>query len=227
MARLLLVEDDKSLSVGIIYYLNKLDFDITHCEDILSAREKLQSQSFDIVLLDITLPDGESYELVEVARKDKNTPVIFLTAKDEESDIIKGFNFGADDYITKPFSLKILELRIKRLLKRNEENNIKCKKSGDLLIDIESVKLFKKQKLIDLTRTEYKLINYFMDNYNKNLTREELLEYLWDSDADFQAYSTISVYINRLREKIEDDPQRPKYIVTKRGSGYRWSVEVS
>lgn len=226
MSKLLLVEDDKSLSIGIKYYFNKKNFEITHCETLKESKETLRNNTFDIVLLDITLPDGESYELVKLARIEKNTPVIFLTAKDEESDILKGFNFGADDYITKPFSLKILEVRINRLLKRIEEQEVNYKKSGDLLVDIKDVKLVKSGIVVDLTKTEYKLINFFMDNYNRILSREKLLEYLWDSDADFQAYSTISVYINRLREKIEDDPQNPKYIITKRGSGYKWSVEV-
>lgn len=226
MSKLLLVEDDKSLSIGIKYYFNKKNFEITHCETLKESKETLRNNTFDIVLLDITLPDGESYELVKLARIEKNTPVIFLTAKDEESDILKGFNFGADDYITKPFSLKILEVRINRLLKRIEEQEVNYKKSGDLLVDIKDVKLVKSGIVVNLTKTEYKLINFFMDNYNRILSREKLLEYLWDSDADFQAYSTISVYINRLREKIEDDPQNPKYIITKRGSGYKWSVEV-
>lgn len=176
--------------------------------------------------MDVTLPDGESFELVPNIRKNKSTPIIFLTAKDEEEDIIKGFDNGGDDYITKPFSLKVLHVRIKRLLERTVSVSDMTRVSGEIKIDVPSLKVYKNDKMIDLTHSEYRLLNYFMDNYNLALSRENILEFLWDSDAEFQAYSTISVYVNRIREKIEDNPSEPKYLKTKRGIGYIWSVEV-
>lgn len=226
MTRILLVEDDRSLSVGLVYSLNKEGYDIIHTENILQTKKVLEDEKFDLVILDVTLPDGESFELVPNIRKNKSTPIIFLTAKDEEEDIIKGFDNGGDDYITKPFSLKVLHVRIKRLLERTVSVSDMTRISGEIKIDVPSLKVYKNDKMIDLTHSEYRLLNYFMDNYNLALSRENILEFLWDSDAEFQAYSTISVYVNRIREKIEDNPSEPKYLKTKRGIGYIWSVEV-
>ncbi|MFM1515355.1 response regulator transcription factor [Helcococcus ovis] len=226
MTRILLVEDDRSLSVGLVYSLNKEGYDIIHTENILQTKKILEDEIFDLVILDVTLPDGESFELVPNIRKNKSTPIIFLTAKDEEEDIIKGFDNGGDDYITKPFSLKVLHVRIKRLLERTVSVSDMTRVSGEIKIDVPSLKVYKNDKMIDLTHSEYRLLNYFMDNYNLALSRENILEFLWDSDAEFQAYSTISVYVNRIREKIEDNPSEPKYLKTKRGIGYIWSVEV-
>lgn len=226
MTKILLVEDDRSLSVGLVYSLNKEGYDVVHAESIAETRKVLEKEKFDLVVLDVTLPDGESFELIPDIRKDKSTPVIFLTAKDEEEDIIKGFDNGADDYITKPFSLKVLHVRIKRLLERTGNPSEMVRISGEIKIDIPSLKVYKNDKILDLTHSEYRLLNYFMDNYNIALSRENILEFLWDSDAEFQAYSTISVYVNRIREKIENNPSEPKYLKTKRGIGYIWSVEV-
>ena len=226
MTKILLVEDDRSLSVGLVYSLNKEGYDIIHTENILQTKKVLEDEKFDLVILDVTLPDGESFELVPNIRKNKSTPIIFLTAKDEEEDIIKGFDNGGDDYITKPFSLRVLHVRIKRLLERTVSVSDMTRVSGEIKIDVPSLKVYKNDKMIDLTHSEYRLLNYFMDNYNLALSRENILEFLWDSDAEFQAYSTISVYVNRIREKIEDNPSEPKYLKTKRGIGYIWSVEV-
>lgn len=226
MKKILLIEDDKSLSIGLVYYFNKEDFFVKHVVNIADARVAFENDEFDIVLLDVTLPDGEGFSFGEEIRKKSNIPIIFLTAKDEESDILKGFEVGGDDYITKPFSLKELYARIKSLLKRSSTNNVIIRKSGEITVDIQAIKVYKGEKIVDLTSSEYKLLNYFMDNYNIALSREKILEFLWDSDANFSAYSTISVYINRLREKIEDNPGEPKYILTKRGVGYIWGVEV-
>ncbi|MFM1524240.1 MULTISPECIES: response regulator transcription factor [Helcococcus] len=226
MTKILLVEDDRSLSVGLVYSLNKEGYNVIHTENILQTKKILEDEKFDLVILDVTLPDGESFELIPNIRKNKSTPIIFLTAKDEEEDIIKGFDNGGDDYITKPFSLKVLHVRIKRLLERTVSASEMIRISGEIKIDVPSLKVYKNDKIIDLTHSEYRLLNYFMDNYNVALSRENILEFLWDSDAEFQAYSTISVYVNRIREKIENNPSEPKYLKTKRGIGYIWSVEV-
>lgn len=225
MYKILLVEDDRSLSLGLVYYLNKENYHVTHTETIKETKEVLKDNKFDIAVLDVTLPDGNSYELMDDLKLN-NTPIVFLTAMDEENDILKGFDLGAEDYITKPFHLKVLNARIKLILKRMEEDNSNTRKSGDLVVDTKAVKVYKNGKLLDLTQTEYKLLNYFMDNYNIALSRDKILEFLWDSDADFQSYSTISVYINRLRDKLDDHSYPSKYIVTKRGLGYMWVMEV-
>lgn len=225
MNKLLLVEDDSSLSIGLVYYLNKEGYNVTHLENIKDTIIEFEKQDFDLVILDITLPDGLGFELAKFIKSKKNTPIIFLTAKDEEKDVLKGFEFGADDYITKPFSLKILNARIKRIIENTNNDNIK-RYSGDLEVDVQGLKVYKSGKLIDLTPTEFKLLNHFMDNYGKVLNREHLLEFIWDTDVEFQSYSTIAVYINRLRDKIEEPNHDSKYIVTKRGYGYIWSMEV-
>ena len=225
MYRILLVEDDKSLSVGLVYYLNKEGYHVTHTETIRETREILSKNSFDIAILDVTLPDGNVYEIMDQI-KDKTIPVVFLTALDEEKDILKGFDLGAEDYITKPFHLKVLNARLKLILKRYEEEVSNFRESGDLVVDIHSVKVYKNGNSLDLTQTEYKLLNYLMDNYNVILSRDKLLEIFWDSDVEFQSYSTISVYINRLRDKLGDHSMHSKYIATKRGFGYMWVMEV-
>lgn len=225
MYKILLVEDDKSLSMGLVYYLKKEGYHVTHTETIKETREVLSENNFDIAVLDVTLPDGNVYEIMDQI-KYKHIPVVFLTALDEEKDILKGFDLGAEDYITKPFHLKVLNARIKLILNRYEEEVSNFRQSGDLVVDIHSVKVYKNGKLLDLTQTEYKLLNYMMDNYNVVLSRNELLEFLWNSDADFQSYSTISVYVNRLRDKLGDHSDNPKYIATKRGFGYIWVMEV-
>lgn len=227
MNNILLVEDDKALSVGLVYSFNKEGYVIKHAVSLEEAREFLKKQSFDLAILDVGLPDGESFDLVTDIRKSENTPIIFLTARDEEDDLLRGFEEGGDDYMVKPFSLKELHARVKSLLKRNSYRKSDMRVSGDLRVDKQALKVYKFDKALDLTPSEFKLVNYFMDNYMVALTRDKLLEFLWDSDAEFSAYSTISVYINRLREKIEDDARAPKYIVTKRGIGYIWAMEVN
>lgn len=226
MKKILLLEDDKSLSIGIVYYLNKKGYHIVHCENLKESYQKVSSEKFDLAILDVTLQDGESYDFGKFLKKELNVPVVFLTAKDEEKDILKGFEVGAEDYITKPFYLNVLNARIELILERNKEKNLNFRYSGDIKIDIFAAKVYINNKIVDLTQTEYKLLNYFMDNYNIVLTREKILEFLWDSDADFESYSTISVYVNRLREKIKDTISPSKYISTKRGMGYMWIMEV-
>lgn len=228
MKKILLIEDDKALSVGVVYYFNKEGYLVDHMVSLKEAFEKFSKEIYEVILLDISLPDGEGYDFANRIRKISQVPIIFLTARDSEESLLRAFELGADDYITKPFSLKELNARIKSVLKRAGTvlNSGTKRVSGDIEVDILSLKVSKKGKNIDLTSSEYKLLNYFMDNYNIALSRDKILEFLWQSDAGFSAYSTVSVYINRLREKIEKDPGYPQYIVTKRGVGYMWSVEV-
>lgn len=226
MSKVLLVEDDRSLSIGLIYMLEKENHRVIHCETVETALRSIENNNFDIAILDINLPDGESYELVKPLRERRDTPIIFLTAKDTDEDILKGFDLGADDYVAKPFSISILNARIKRNLEKFSEIKKNKRICGDLIVDASTLSVFRNGKNLDLTHSEYKLINMFLDNAKKPISREKILDFLWDSKSNYQSYSNITVYINRLREKIEKDPSNPKYLKTKRGEGYIWDVEV-
>lgn len=182
---------------------------------------------FDLIILDVGLPDGDGFEIGEEVRRMSQVPIIFLTARDEQEDIIKGLSIGADDYMTKPFSVKELHLRINSILKRSRKADAQMVKvSGDILIEITNNKAFRKGEMLDLTPTEYKLLNVFMDNPKLALNREDLLRQIWDTNESFQSANTITVYIKRLREKIEDNISEPVYITTVRKGGYMWDVEV-
>ncbi len=228
MEKILLVEDDKSLSMGLVYSFNKEGYKIDHAESVAEAKKYLEDMDYDLLVLDVGLPDGDGYGLCSYVREFSEVPVIFLTARDDEEDLIKGFDFGADDYITKPFSLKELMVRVRSILKRASKKQVSLEKnSGDIRIDVAAAKAYKKDQVLDLTPSEYKLLNYFMDNKKIALSRNQILEHLWDAEGDFIGDNTISVYISRLREKIEDDLSDPSYIVTVRGIGYRWDQEVN
>lgn len=228
MEKILLVEDDKSLSMGLVYSFNKEGYKIDHAESVAEAKKYLEDMDYDLLVLDVGLPDGDGYGLCSYVREFSEVPVIFLTARDDEEDLIKGFDFGADDYITKPFSLKELMVRVRSILKRASKKQVGLEKnSGDIRIDVAAAKAYKKDQVLDLTPSEYKLLNYFMDNKKIALSRNQILEHLWDAEGDFIGDNTISVYISRLREKIEDDLSEPSYIVTVRGIGYRWDQEVN
>ena len=228
MEKILLVEDDKSLSMGLVYSFNKEGYKIDHAESVAEAKKYLEDMDYDLLVLDVGLPDGDGYGLCSYVREFSEVPVIFLTARDDEEDLIKGFDFGADDYITKPFSLKELMVRVRSILKRASKKQVRQEKnSGDIRIDVAAAKAYKKDQVLDLTPSEYKLLNYFMDNKKIALSRNQILEHLWDAEGDFIGDNTISVYISRLREKIEDDLSDPSYIVTVRGIGYRWDQEVN
>jgi len=228
MEKILLVEDDKSLSMGLVYSFNKEGYKIDHAESVAEAKKYLEDMDYDLLVLDVGLPDGDGYELCAYVREFSEVPVIFLTARDDEEDLIRGFDFGADDYMTKPFSLKELMVRVKSILKRSAKKQVSLEKtSGDIRVDVAAAKAYKKDQVLDLTPSEYKLLNYFMDNKKIALSRNQILEHLWDAEGDFIGDNTISVYISRLREKIEDDLSDPIYIVTVRGIGYRWDQEVN
>ena len=178
--------------------------------------------------MDVGLPDGDGFELSQYIRTLSQVPIVFLTAVDSQEDIYKGFEIGGDDYITKPFSVKELFLRVNSILKRQEVVDIKkVRTSGDIKVDNLSVRVYKNDQILDLTPTEYKLVNYFLDNPKVALSRDDILKNIWDTNEDLRGDNTISVYIKRLREKIEDDAAFPEYIRTIRNVGYMWDKEVN
>lgn len=224
MHRILVVEDDDTLRAGIIYSLKKEGFQTASACCLKEIQEELTHEP-DVILLDVTLPDGDSRDYVARFRQTHQTPVIFLTARNTERDMIKGFDCGADDYITKPFSIPLLIRRLRALLKRTgpETDTLYC--SGELAYDFDKKILTKEGKDISLSKTEMKILEILIHNKNHVLTWEILLDRIWDVDGNFVDKNTLSVNITRLREKIEDDRKNPKWIQTVFGIGYKWSDE--
>jgi len=223
MAKILLVEDDISLIQGLEYALVKEGFSV---ETAVNADEGMKiagSESFDLLLLDVNLPDRSGFELCRELRQQSPVPVIFLTACDEEYNVVRGLDQGGDDYITKPFRINELMSRINAVLRRTagvrEESVIR---SGDISLDRRTARLTRKGENLDLTATEIRLVGALMSNQGCVVTREKLMEQLWDREEHYVDSNTLSVYIRRLREKLEEDAGNPRYIETVRGLGYRW-----
>lgn len=229
--KILLLEDDMSLIDGLKYSLKKNGFDVDFVRTVNEALSHLvELHKYDILILDVTLPDGTGFEICEKVRGYGNSiPIIFLTASDEEVNIIRGLDCGGDDYITKPFKLGELCSRIRALLRRAGLSNsdtattIEC---GDIKIDLLGSRVLLRRKPLELTAAEYRLVCLLVRNANRIITRELILDELWDSTGDYVDNNTLSVYVRRLREKIETDPSHPEHLLTVRGFGYQWK-EVS
>lgn len=220
MNKILLVEDDKIIASSIVYYLQNEEFEVDNTGSVTIAEKMIKENKYDLAILDVTLIDGNGYELYERIKKLSDIPCIFLTALDEEINIIHGLELGADDYITKPFRAKELLLRIKSVLRR-------CKSAGgeiniyNLKINTQKGKVFKDNEPVFLTVLEYKILLILIENKGQVLTRDKILAHIWDISEDYVNDNTLTVYIKRLRDKIEDEPENPKIIKTVRGLGYR------
>lgn len=225
MIKILMVEDDSTIAFGVKYALEQEGFKIDICKDLESARLKINEKSYDIILLDVMLPDGNGYDFCKEIREIKDIPIIFLTACDDEVNIVMGLDIGGDDYMTKPFRVRELISRIKAVIRRNqgEDKGKKILKYGDLSIHTLEARVYKDSEEVFLTSAEYKLLLILIQNENIILSRNQILEKLWDVTYDFINDNTLTVYIKRLREKIEDDSSNPKLIITVRGMGYKWS----
>lgn len=223
MKKILIVEDDDALAEGIRLTLQSTEYSIKCCEKITEAENQLQQSLFDLLLLDINLPDGSGLEFCKKVRQTSQMPIILLTARNLETDVITGFGVGADDYITKPFSLAILRARVAALLKRFDEMKPNLYQFNNLLFDFDQQKFVVNNEKIELSRTEQKLLGKFLANTNITLTRESLLNELWDVDGDFVDANALSVAVKRLRDKINGaDAQLA--IKTVYGVGYRLEV---
>lgn len=227
MNRILLLEDDVSLIDGLQYSLKKNGFEVETVRTVREAFTALQDiGKYDLLLLDVTLPDGTGFEVCEKVRKQNHQiPIIYLTASDEEVNVIRGLDCGGDDYITKPFKLGELCSRIRALLRRAGISNaanpttIEC---GDITIDLFGSRVMLAGKVLDLTGAEYRLLCLLVRNANRIVTRDMILSELWDSTGDYVDNNTLSVYVRRLREKVEADPSHPEHLITVRGFGYQW-----
>ena len=230
MSKLLLLEDDLSLIDGLTYSLNKAGYEVDVARTVGEALERLSKPDcFALLLLDVTLPDGTGFSVCEQVREKGSTvPIIFLTASDEEVNVIRGLDSGGDDYITKPFKLGELLSRIRALLRRagisaaQPANQMQC---GDLTIDLLSGRAAMCGHPLELTQAEFRLLCLLVRNAGRVVTREVILNDLWDNAGDFVDDNTLSVYVRRLREKVEKYPSQPKYLLTVRGYGYQWKGE--
>ena len=222
MIKILIVEDDKNILNTLTYYLQNEGFSVKTAQNINKAIDIIKNEQFNIVLLDITLPDGDGFEVCNLVKNKTNIPVIFLTARDEETNVVKGLDMGADDYVIKPFRTRELISRIRSVLRRyetntdKEQNQIKCK---DIVIDDNLAKVYKNGREIIFTSLEYKILLLLLKNKNILVTRENLLDKIWDIAGNFVNDNTLTVYIKRIREKLDD--KDGKIIQTVRGIGYR------
>ena len=222
--KLLLVEDDRTIAEGLEYYLELEGFLLTICYDYTSAFKILDKDNIDLAILDISLPDGNGYDLCKKIKAATDTPVIFLTARDDEGSTVMGLDMGADDYISKPFRIRELHSRIKSVLRRSgkgDYNNPDIIQTGNITVNLKEARVQKNGEEIYLTALEYRLFLILLQNEGRVLSRNQLLENIWDVSGDFVNDNTLTVYIKRLREKIEDNPQNPTIIKTIRGIGYQ------
>ena len=216
-----LLEDDDAIAMGLSYSLENEGYSVTHASGVKQAIDIISKEKFSLYILDLTLPDGSGYDVCKEIKKQGDLPVIFLTAYDDEVNVVMGFEFGADDYISKPFRLKELLVRIKSVLRRyNNETADGVIKFKDLTVNTNEAKVYKDGNEIILTAMEYRLLLILLNNRGKVLSRTQLLENIWDVDGDFVEDNTLTVYIKRLRDKIEEEPNRPLTIKTVRGLGY-------
>ena len=226
MRKILLLEDDLSLISGFSFAFRKQGFELAVVRTLKEANELWGEGKYDLLVLDVSLPDGTGYEFCKKVRQVSKVPIIFLTASDEEMNIIMGLDIGGDDYITKPFKLGVLVSRINALLRRAKDFNstdTELQSNGIKVLMLQG-QVFKNEKLIDLTAAEYKLLCLFMKNPNVVLTKEQILDKLWDCEGNYIDSSTLTVYMRRLRMKIEDNPSEPQMLLTVRRMGYKWNV---
>ena len=221
MSKILLLEDDLSLINGLSFAFRKQGFELAVVRTLKEANELWGEGKYDLLVLDVSLPDGTGYEFCKKVRQVSKVPIIFLTASDEEMNIIMGLDIGGDDYITKPFKLGVLVSRINALLRRAKDTELQ---SNGIKVHMLQGQVFKNEKLIDLTAAEYKLLCLFMKNPNVVLTKEQILDKLWDCEGNYIDNSTLTVYMRRLRMKIEDNPSEPQMLLTVRRMGYKWNV---
>lgn len=231
-SRILLLEDDVSLVDGLCYSLTKNGYEVESAGNVREAKKFLSEKQYDLLLLDVTLPDGTGFQVCEAVRaQGDQVPIIFLTASDEEVNVIRGLDCGGDDYIGKPFKLGELLSRIRALLRRagvkrnekvaSETDSLMC---GDIRIDLAGSRVFLCGEKLELTQVEYRLLCLLVRSCGRVVTREIIFEELWDNSGNFVDDNTLSVYIRRLREKVEKDPSKPEHLVTARGFGYCWKV---
>jgi two-component system response regulator RegX3 len=226
MHNILIVEDDIALNNGIVLTLKNEEYSFQQAYDIKKGRELLDKEDFNLIILDINLPDGSGLDFCREIRQASRVPIIILTANDMEIDVVTGFELGADDYITKPFSLMILRARVAALLRRAQNNNVNTRiLIGEFTFDFDTMEFSKNGCEIILSKTEQRLLKILVNNKGTVLSRVSLVDKIWTDGAEYVEENALSVTINRLRNKLEDSPSKPKYIQTVYGIGYTWATE--
>lgn len=225
MHKIMIIEDDKALSSGIALALQSGKIEVVQSSSIKAAKEQLYATAFDLLILDINLPDGNGLDLLCQVKENGNGPVIVLTANDMETDIVAGLELGADDYITKPFSLAVLRARVNTQLRKHEASKANRFEQDDFSFDFDQMEYFKKGVVVELSKTEQKLLKILTDNRGITLKRSMLVDRIWTDGAEYVDENALSVALKRLRDKLEDDSAKPKYIKTIYGIGYTWAVK--
>lgn len=230
--KIFFVEDDDAIAMGLKYSLEKEEYEVTHCKSKKEAEETWKQREYDLCILDVNLPDGNGYDICKYIKEQEDIPVIFLTASDAEVNVVMGLEMGADDYICKPFRVNELMARIKTVLRRAGKTTTQAAQESDTVIKIQNLAIYTneakvtladengKENTVELTALEYRLLLTFCNNRGTVLSRNQLLQDLWDVGGDFVNDNTLTVYIKRLRDKIETDPTNPQIIKTVRGLGY-------
>ncbi len=218
----MILEDDVDLAEGIELSLQSEELSFVICSSIADAKKAIQKEKFDLFIFDIHLPDGNGLDFCREIRRKISSPIALLTAKDMELDIVTGLESGADDYITKPFSLMVLRARIRALLRRSPVRNGQEYKDSVFLFRFETMEFYKNGVSIELSKTEQRILRLLISNPNIIITRERLLEWVWPEGTEYVEDNALSVAIRRLRDKLEDNSSNPKYIKTVYGKGYMW-----
>ncbi|MDO4273120.1 MAG: response regulator transcription factor [Eubacteriales bacterium] len=221
MTKILVVEDDDTISFGIISALKNKGYECVGCASVAQGKE-LFSEEIQMVLLDLNLPDGNGYDFCRWVKDRADTPIIFLTVRDDVRDITKGLDMGADDYVTKPFHIAVLESRIAAVLRRGQKDNSQVITCGNIRMDKKKMQVSLDGQDVDLTALEYRLLSVMLENKGRTLPRNLILEKLWDADGNFVNDNTLTVTVKRLRKKLLDT----EHIVTIRGIGYRMEEKI-
>ncbi|WP_139376023.1 response regulator transcription factor [Clostridium oryzae] len=226
MKNILLLEDEQSVNRGITFTLNKEGYQVFSCFNIRQAEEVFRDNYIQLMICDITLQDGNSLDWIRcIRKKSKTVHVICLTALDQEMDQVMGYEAGADDYITKPFSLAVLSLKVQAYFKKLNKENVNFIKSESIKFSLMDMKVYIEDKVVSLTKNEWRMLQIFMEHPKQILSKKQLLEKLFDIDGNFVDENTVAVNVRRLREKIEKNPATPEIIKNIRGIGYVWDKE--
>lgn len=222
---ILILEDDEDLSEGICLSLQSPELSFVRCRTVAQAKQLLKKRRYDLLILDINLPDGSGLDFCREIRKTNRVPIALLTAKDMELDIVSGLESGADDYITKPFSLMVLRARIRALLRRNVPEQRSEYRKGCFQFLFDRMEFYKNGQAVDLSKTERRILHLLVFHEGQIITRERLMDWVWPDGAEYVEDNALSVGIRRLRDKLEDMPSRPEYIRTVYGKGYVWEMK--
>ncbi len=225
MEQILLLEDDESINKGISFKLQKEGYSVVPCRTVAEAEAAFCREEFQLMICDVALPDGIGLDFVRRIREGSSLHIIFLTALDQEIDQVMGYEAGGDDYITKPFSLSVLMLKVSAYFRKQKNSAGERLESGNICFYVKEMRALVSGKEISLTKNEWKMLQVFMQHPKQILSKKQLLAQLFDAEGDFVDENTIAVNIRRLREKIEPDSSQPEYIKNVRGMGYLWDKE--